>query len=134
MSAAARIVVTPEALQDIRSLPDRDVQRVVLSALLEISANLKFGRRLEAHGSTGDLRGCRKVYVDKPTDGKPRFRIVYWLFPSERVPRKARILAVGRGASLEVYDQANQRYNRDRAAAGQDPVETVTDETLRLRN
>jgi hypothetical protein len=64
-------------------------------ALVEIERNLEFGPLLKTRGSAGDLPACRKVYVDKMTDQKPRFRVVYWCAPSERRPRQARILAVG---------------------------------------
>ncbi len=101
-------------------------------SLLEIDKNLEFGPLLEVRGSTGDLRGCRKVYVDKVTPEKPRFRIVYWCSPDERRPRRARILAVGPRKDLAVYTSAARRYNPDRASVRQAPVESRTDADLGL--
>jgi hypothetical protein len=89
VTAFTRVHITSEAQEDIRRLPDKDVQRAVIEALLEIENNLEFGPLLDVRGATGDLRGCRKVYVDKVTPDKPRFRIVYWCSPDERRPRRA---------------------------------------------
>jgi hypothetical protein len=132
VSALTRGVVTPAALEDIRALPERDVQRAVLTALLEIERNLEFGPLLDVRPGTGDLRGARKVYVDKPTDTKPRYRVVYWCAPSERRPRTARVLAVGRRAGLDVYAKSAERYNSDRAAVGQAPIEGLSDKIIGL--
>lgn len=130
MSAFRRVYVLPAALTDIKGLQDLGVQKAIVSAVVEIERNLEFGPLLEVRGSTGDLRGCRKVYVDKPTDQKPRFRVVYWCAPSERRPRQARILAVGVRAELGAYQLAVDRYNADRLAQGLLPVEEVDDRGL----
>lgn|GEM_PF-3249839 len=130
MSAYNRVYVLPAARTDIKGLGDPGVRKAVVSALVEIERNLEFGPLLEARGSTGDLRGCRKVYVDKPTDQKPRFRVVYWCAPSERRPRQARILAVGARAELGAYQLAADRYNADRLAQGLLPVEDLDDRSL----
>lgn len=108
------------------------MQRAVIEALLETENNLEFGALLEDRGSTGDLRGCRKVYVDKVTPDKPQFRVVYWCSPDERRPRRARLLAVGPRKSLAVCGAAVQRYNSDRATVGQSPVEYRMDAQLGL--
>lgn len=130
MSAFRRVHILPAALTDIKGLQDLGVQKAIVSAVVEIERNLEFGPLLEVRGSTGDLRGCRKVYVDKPTDQKPRFRVVYWCAPSERRPRQARILAVGVRAELGAYQFAADRYNADRLAQGLPPVEEVDDRGL----
>jgi hypothetical protein len=130
VSALNRVYVLPAALMDIKDLREPGVQKAIVSGLVEVERNLEFGALLEARGSTGDLRGCRKVYVDKPTDQKPRFRVVYWCAPSERRPRQARILAVGVRAELGAYKLAVDRYNADRLAQGLLPVEDLDDRSL----
>lgn len=130
MSAFRRIYILPAVLVDIRGLRDPGVREAVVSALVEIERDLEFGPLLGARGSTGDLRGCRKVYVDKPTDQKPRFRVVYWCAPSERRARQARILAVGARAELGAYQLVAGRRNADRLAQGLLPVEDLDDRSL----
>lgn len=132
MSVFQRVVLTPLARADIQAILDPDVRAAIVDALVEIERDLEFGKLLESREYTGDLRGCRKVYVDKPGDDKPRYRIVYWCSPSERSPRRARILAVGLRAGAQIYRQAAHRYNADRAAAQQSPVEDMSDEDLGL--
>lgn len=127
-----RVFVPPEVAAEVNAANDSDVARAVVDALIEIERNLEFGRELEANTVTGDLRGCRKVYVDKATDAKPRYRLVYWLAPSEAIPRQARVLAFGERKDLAAYTLAVQRYNTDRASQGQPPVETMTDQQLGL--
>ena len=126
MSALTRVQLLPGAKAELAGLGDPDVQRAV------IERDLEFGAPLERNDVTGDLRGCRKVYLDKPTDDKPRYRLVYWLAPSEANPRRARVLAIGQRRGLDAYALAAGRYNADRAAFGQPPVEDVTDEQLGL--
>lgn len=70
----------------------------------------------------------------KPGRDKPRSRIVYWCSPSERSPKRARVLAVGPRKGLEVYETAIARYNGDRASVRQPPVESPTDAQLGLDN
>lgn len=83
MSALTRVQLLPEARAELVPLGDPDVQKAVIEASLMIENDLDFGAPLRENPATGNLRGCRKVYVDKPTDDKPRYRIVYWLSPSE---------------------------------------------------
>lgn len=127
-----RVFLTDQARADINAFEDPDVRLAIVTELVEIENDLEYGRLLESKAYTGDLRGCRKVYVDKPGDGKPRYRLVYWCSPDERQPRKARILAVGERAASSVYKIAVGRYNVDRQAAGQSAVEELTDEQLGL--
>ncbi len=127
----ARVVLTPPARADIISVDEVEVRIAVVSAMVEIERDLEFGQLLESRDYTGDLRGCRKVYVDRPDwEGRPRFRLVYWCSPDERLPRKARILTFGPRAASAAYTSAVKRYNIDRAAAGQRPVETLSDADL----
>lgn len=130
MSAFKRIYILPAVMSDIKNLQDPGVREAVVTALVEIERDLEFGPLLGARGSTGDLRGCRKVYVDKPGGQKPRFRVVYWCAPSERRPRQARILSVGRRAELGAYQLAADRYNADRQTQGLPPVEDLDDRSL----
>ena len=127
-----RVFLTDQARADINAFYDPDVRLAVVTALVEIENDLEYGRILESKAYTGDLRGCRKVYVDRPGDDKPRYRLVYWCSPDERQPRKARILAIGERAASTIYKTAVGRYNVDRQAAGQSDVETMTDEQLGL--
>lgn len=117
-------------MSDIRALPDPGVREVLVSALVEIERDLEFGPLLKIRGPTGDLGGARKVYVDKPADQKPRFRVGYWCAPSERRPWQARILAVGVRAELGACQLAADRYNADRLAPGLLRVEDFEDRSL----
>lgn len=131
--AFVKVSLTPLARTDITSIEDVDVRAAAVSAMVEIERDLEFGRLLEVKDYTGDLRGCRKVYVDrKDWEGKPRYRLVYWCSPDERTPLRARILAFGPRASSAVYKTAVERYNPDRAEARQAAVETRSDEELGL--
>jgi len=130
VSAFKRIHVLPAAMSDIKGLQDPGAREAVVSALVEIERDLEFGPLLGARGSTGDLRGCRKVYVDKPGDQRPGFRVVYWCASSERRARQARILAVDTRAGLGAYQLAAGRYNADRLAQGLRPVEDLDDRSL----
>ncbi|MEU8659050.1 hypothetical protein [Actinoplanes philippinensis] len=132
MNSFERVKVIPAASDDIRGIGDTGVQRAVISALLMVEENLTFGVPLESLSYVGDLRGCRKIYVDEPGDFKPRYRIVYWLAPSEKISHFARVIAVGRREDLRAYEIAVQRYNADRNALGLRPVEEMTDSDLGL--
>lgn len=106
MSVLTRVQLLPGAKAELAGLGDPAVQRAVLEALLLIERDLEFGAPLERNDVAGDLRGCRKVYFDKPTDDKPtddkpRYRLVYWLAPSEANPRRARVLAIGQRRGLD---------------------------------
>ena len=70
--------------------------------------------------------------MDKPGDDRPRYRLVYWCSPDERLPRQARIIAFGRRYRLEAYELGAARYDDDRTSVGQPPVATQTDEQLGL--
>jgi hypothetical protein len=132
-AAFSRVLLTTLARSDINAVAEIDVRTAVVSALVEIENDLDFGRLLESRGYTGDLRGCRRVYVDRPDwQGKPRFRLVCWCSPDERQPRTARILAFGPRASSAAYRTTVDRYNADRASAGQSPVENRSDKELGL--
>ncbi|HTC69094.1 MAG TPA: hypothetical protein VK662_05940 [Acidothermaceae bacterium] len=124
-----RIQLTDEAKADIVKLPPA-VRRAVVSVLIEIENNLSYGPPLGAQLSTGDLRGCRKVYVDEPTDDKPKYRLVYWCAPDEHQPRRAVVLAVGPRKDLSVYALAAGRYNTERTRLGLLPVENLSDDEL----
>jgi hypothetical protein len=132
VTAFERVKLRPAARADLLAITDPDVRKAVVEAMLIIEDNLEFGRLLEDNDSTGDLRGCRKVYVDKPGPGKPRYRLVYWLAPSEASPRRAHILAIGKRQGLRAYELAVERYNDDRATQGVPPVEQLTDAELGL--
>ena len=129
--AFTRVTLLGEAKAEIAALTDPAVQKAALTALLMVERDLEFGRLLEV-GATGDLRGCRKVYVDKPGPDTPRYRLVYWCAPSEAQPRRARVLAFGERKALDAYARAARRYNDDRLAQGGRPVETMTDHELGL--
>ena len=127
-----RVFLTVEARADINAIAEHDVKVAALTAMVEIERDLSFGRLLEVRSGTGDLRGCRKVYVDKPSDDRPRYRLVYWCSPDERLPRQARIIAFGERYQLKAYELAAERYDGDRVSVGQPPVDTQTDQQLGL--
>lgn len=128
----ARAFLTADARADINAVSDHDVKVAVVTAIAEIERDLEFGRLLEVRSGTGDLRSCRKVYVDKPSDDKPRYRLVYWCSPDERLPRQARVIAFGERYQLRAYELAAERYDRDRAVVGQAPVSMMSDLDLGL--
>ena len=132
MTAFRRVKLRPAAKADLLALTDPAVRKAAVEAMLLIEDNLEFGRLLERNDRTGDLRGCRKVYVDKPGPEKPRYRLVYWLAPSEANPRLAHILAIGERRGLRAYELAAARYNADRASQHLPPVEELTDVELGL--
>jgi hypothetical protein len=127
-----RVFLTVEARADINAITDHDAKVAALTAMVEIERDIGFGRPLEVRSGTGDLRGCRKVYVDKPGDEKPRYRLVYWCSPDERLPRQARIIAFGERYRLKAYELAAARYDDDRVFVGQPPVAAQTDQQLGL--
>lgn len=125
-----RVQLLPEAIADSEELGPT-VSKALVALLMELDRELNLGAPLGAHDGVGDLRGCRKIYFDLPGHpGKPRWRIVYWLAPSEARPRLARVLAIGPRAGLEGYERASQRYNADRQRLGQPPVEELDDTEL----
>ena len=125
-----RVQLTPAAVADINAIPDDEIKKAIVDALIMLEQDLEFGRPLGVNDAIGDLRGARKIYVDKPTDDKPRYRLVYWLLPTTAKPRYARVLAVGERTGLAAYAAAAERYNTDRAQQNQPPVENMTDEQL----
>lgn len=132
MTAFARVVLPAHVREQVKAVTDPAVRKAVVQALIMIEENLEFGVPLGKNDATGDLRGCRKVYVDAPGPDKPRYRLVYWLSPSEALPRKARVLAFGERRGLRAYELAVGRYNADRAAQQQPPVEQLSDAELGL--
>ncbi len=57
-----------------------------------------------------ELTGCRRVYFDLDAfNGKPRFRMVYRLFPDEDAPDLVWVIAVGERANMAVYTAAVTR-------------------------
>lgn len=127
-----RVRVLPAAVAEINAIEDVDVREAAVDALVMVEGNLEFGAPLDVNEATGDLRGARKIYVDKAGDDKPRYRLVYWLSPSSANPRYARVLAFGPREQLGAYETAAQRYNADRASQGLPAVETQTDARLGL--
>ena len=132
MTAFARVVLPAHVREQVKAVPDPAVRKAVVQALMLIEENLEFGVPLGKNDATGDLRGCRKVYVDAPGPDKPRYRLVYWLSPSEALPRQARVLAFGVRRGLRAYELAVGRYNADRAAQAQPRVEHLSDAELGL--
>lgn len=132
MTAFNRVLLPAHVRGQIKAVTDPAVLKAVVQALMMIEENLEFGVPLGKNDVTGDLRGCRKVYVDAPGPDKPRYRLVYWLSPSEALPRKARVLAFGERRGLRAYELAVGRYNADRVTQGQPPVEQLSDADLGL--
>jgi hypothetical protein len=132
VSGFARVVLPTHVREQVAAVPEVAVRKAVVQALMMIEENLEFGAPLGKNDTTGDLRGCRKVYVDAPGPDKPRYRLVYWLSPSEALPRKARVLAFGARKGLRAYELAVGVYNADRASQRRQPVEQLSDAELGL--
>lgn len=119
------IDITNEAMDDLRALPTKEVQRAALQWIQRLKRKPRLGTSLEWRWGQ-DLRDCRKLYVgrrDRPLeldlverrrseDDGAEFRIVHRLLPSEQEPEVAQVFAVG--AKYDdgggVYQKAAERY------------------------
>jgi hypothetical protein len=60
------------------------------------------------------LTGCRRIYFDAEWwSDKPRFRVVYRLFPNEDEPTLARVGCVGERQGMQVYRETLRRLPFD---------------------
>ena len=118
------IEIIDQAMDDLRALPSKQLQRVALQWVARLKANPQLGPELEWRWGH-DLRHCRKVYFDEddtPLEHDPvprrrseegaRYRIVYRLLPSDERPEVAQVIAVGPkyGSTEGVYARAAKRY------------------------
>jgi hypothetical protein len=104
------LVFYPQVAEDLRNLPRRSLQVIVIDLLTQIKMGTERGRPLSFLDSTGDLSDCRKVYFDD-RDGSPRFRIVIMEHGRAEV-EIVEIVAVGRREDLHVYRAALKRLGR----------------------
>ena len=120
------IDITDDAMDDLRALPDKELQRAALQWIQRLKRRPKLGPFLEWRWGQ-DLHNCRKLYVardDRPLefdlidrqrseDEGADYRIVYRLLPSEEQPKVAQVFAVGLkydDGSSGVYQKAVERY------------------------
>jgi hypothetical protein len=102
----------PDAADEVRNLPTRRLQRIVLQRVVDIAKGELIGAPLNVRASTGDLSDCFKVYVDEIGGPNPRFRIVYRLLPDPAAPTTVEVIAVGRRDNLDAYRSASMRLGR----------------------
>lgn len=113
-SRTLKLVILDECRDDIRDLPSRNLQRLVLQRIVDLKAGRLQGRPLRDQGGR-DLSGCRKLYVGaNPALRKPSHRIVYRLLPDEAHPSTLEVIAVGPRADLAAYRDAALRLEHDR--------------------
>ncbi|WP_098897899.1 hypothetical protein [Streptomyces sp. st77] len=118
----------PEALADLRSVPDR----IRDLALLELQ-HLVHGNERGA-ALTRELAGCHKIYVDPET--RWRMVIQYRDAPaSSQHPREIYLLAVGERQDQAAYRTAAHRLDREReASAGTAPLHGRRAQAARSRS
>lgn len=102
----------PEFADDVRALPTRRLQEIVLQRLVDISKGQLQGQPLDIRARTGDLGDCRKLYFDETGGARPDYRLVYRLLPDELQALEVAAVAVGRREALEVYVAAARRLGR----------------------
>ncbi|MEV0962850.1 hypothetical protein AB0J25_09675 [Streptomyces sp. NPDC049910] len=118
----------PEALADLRSVPDR----IRDLALLELQ-HLVHGNERGA-ALTRELAGCHKIYVDPET--RWRMVIQYRDAPaSSQHRREIYLLAVGERQDQAAYRTAAHRLDREReASAGTAPLHGRRAQAARSRS
>ena len=105
--SAVKVVVRPEAKDDIRKLGSNPVKLEAMKYILRLEHAPKLGKELEHHAGVGNLSDCRKIFI-----ASRRHRVVYRLIPDEQNPTVVDVIAVGPRALLEVYRVAAQRLGR----------------------
>lgn len=112
MNAGSGPAFHPGAINDIRSLPSKNLQRRALQISLDLHHGTLRGRPLTNNPSTGDLSDCYKVYFDENEEQKPRYRLVYRHSGAKVETVAVEILAVGRRRLMEAYAAAAERLGR----------------------
>ena len=109
-----KLTALRDAADDLASLPTEALRREALRALVRAQADPPDrSARLGYHAETGDLDDCRKIYFDEPDfGGRPRWRIVVRLLPSDVAPTTLELVAIGRRDRLYVYLRAARRLRR----------------------
>ncbi|MBI3429453.1 MAG: hypothetical protein HY050_05265 [Actinobacteria bacterium] len=102
----------PKFANDIRILPTRNLQRLALQKITDVSNGSLTGIPLEDHPAVGDLSDCRKIYFDERDDIAPRYRLVYRLLPNEVEAVCVEAITVGERNALQVYVEAARRLGR----------------------
>lgn len=105
--------VRPEVSGDFRDLPTDTLRWEALRYLARLKEEAYLGRSLQDHPELGDLRDCRKIFLDERHDVDPRFRIVYRLLPNETNPEVADVIIIGPRAEAAVYLDALKRLRRE---------------------
>ncbi|MDZ7577950.1 MAG: hypothetical protein U0904_07245 [Candidatus Nanopelagicales bacterium] len=105
-------VYRPGFSQDVKDLPTKNLQKIVIQRLVDVSKDRLSGIPLEGRASTGDLSDCFKLYVDEIGGPNPRYRLVFRLLPDGQDPVRLEAVAVGPRESLAVYVTAAQRLGR----------------------
>jgi hypothetical protein len=111
-----------DPLADLKALPSDQLRKVALWWLRRVARGSSVGRPLGYQVSTGDLRGCFKLYFDEddepwnalwepphrpPGDPRPRYRIVYQLLPDPDEPDLIEVVSIG--PKPQVYWLASAR-------------------------
>ncbi|MER6913368.1 hypothetical protein ABT354_17005 [Streptomyces sp. NPDC000594] len=112
-SARFGFAAHPEALEDLRSVPDK-IRDLALLELQHLVHGNERGARMHR-----ELAGCHKVYVDPQT----RWRMVIQFRPappSSQHPREIFLVAVGERYDNTVYRTAADRLRRQATTGAPD--------------
>jgi hypothetical protein len=107
-----RVRVRRQALEELEALPSIQLKQRAYELLQKLEARPSLGLPLSYLPQTGDLRGCRKLYLGQAKDVAPTHRIVYRLVPDEGRPTEVDVIAVGERADYEAYKRAVTRLHR----------------------
>jgi hypothetical protein len=102
----------PKFADDIKRLPSKNLQRLALQKITDVSNRILTGIAIEDHPAVGDLSDCRKIYFDEHDDMAPRYRLVYRLLPNEAQAVCVEAITVGERKALEAYVETARRLDR----------------------
>ncbi|MFF2025059.1 hypothetical protein ACFVW2_25035 [Streptomyces sp. NPDC058171] len=125
-SARFGFAAHPEALEDLRSVPDR-VRDLALLELQHLVHGNERGARMHR-----ELAGCHKVYVDPQT----RWRMVIQFRPAQPSSQHRReifLVAVGERYDNTVYRTAADRLRREAAGAPDHRAEAARSRSPHMR-
>lgn len=108
----SRVRVRAQALAELEALPTIKLKRRANELLEALEADPLLGLPLAYLPRTGDLRGCRKLYLGPSRDAAPSHRVVYRLLPDEERPTDIDVIAVGKRADYEAYRRALERLRK----------------------
>lgn len=93
------------------------ISRQAIAIINELRSNPFLGNAWEGRSDRFEsLTGCRRVAFDRHGwNGKPRYRLVYRLFPDEDLPELVWVICVERRADMSAYQVSQGRLPVDPA-------------------